>query len=430
MEALLKAVQGFMNMGTLILLPLFIMLLGLVFKMNFWKALKAGLLVGVGYEGINVAIGYFCGILAPITAYYSANGSGFTMVDVGWAGIASLGWAMPFAALVVPVVIVLNMLLIKVGFTRTMNVDIWDYWHPLVGGGIVYFITKRLTDSSVLAFVLGFVVAVAFAVLTLKLADKWAPAWQEHFGLDGTTLVNMDACWTIVPLGYAVNWVIDKIPGLNKIDINLDKLSQKLGPLGDSYIISFVVGCILGLLTHNDIKTSIGVGVGVAAGVAFVPKMVSILMEGMAPVSKAAREWSMKHLGKDRDIIVGCDCALGLGDPTGIVTAPIMIPICVLIALVWPNNAWFPMAYMGSLVYTTVLHSMCTKGNAFRTIICTTVMIIWTTITFNFMSGIGTALADFTGAITVADGAVITGSGMNQAQNVILGIIGRLLGAY
>ena len=88
------------------------------------------------------------------------------------------------------------------------------------------------------------------------------------------------------------------------------------------------------------------------------------------------------------------------------------------------------MAYMGSLVYTTVLHSMCTKGNAFRTIICTTVMIIWTTITFNFMSGIGTALADFTGAITVADGAVITGSGMNQAQNVILGIIGRLLGAY
>ena len=48
MEALLKAVQGFMNIGTLVLLPLFILLLGLVFRMNFWKALKASLHVGVG----------------------------------------------------------------------------------------------------------------------------------------------------------------------------------------------------------------------------------------------------------------------------------------------------------------------------------------------------------------------------------------------
>lgn len=430
MEGLLNAVQGFMNLGTIVLLPVFIMILGLVFRMNFWKALKSGLLVGIGYEGINLAVGYFCGILAPVTEYYGANGGGFTMVDVGWAGIASLGWAMPFAALVVPCAVVMNLLLIKVGFTRTMNVDIWDYWHPLVGGGIVYFIVVQLTGNTGAAFGMGFLVAMLFCAATLKVADIWAPYWQEHFGLEGTTLVNMDAVFTIVPLGYAVNWVIDKIPGLNKIDINLEKVSKKLGALGDSYIISFLVGCLLGVITRNDFKTIVALGVGVAAGVAFLPKMVGLLMEGMAPISKAAQEWSIKHLGQDRDIIVGCDCALGLGDPTGIVTAPIMIPICVLIALAFPGNAWFPMAYMGSLVYTTVLHSMCTKGNAFRTIICTTVMILWTTVTFNFMGGIGTALAGFTGALDVAGGAVITGSGMNQVQNVVLALFGRLVGAY
>ena len=85
---------------------------------------------------------------------------------------------------------------------------------------------------------------------------------------------------------------------------------------------------------------------------------------------------------------------------------------------------------MGSLVYTTVLMSMCTKGNVLKTILATTVMAVFTTVTFNFMSDMGTTLAEYTGVLDLAEGARITGSGMNQIQNVILGLIGRVAGLY
>lgn len=430
MDTLLKVVQDFMNMGTIVLLPAFITLLGLFFRLNFWKALKNGLLVGIGYEGINLAVGYFCEVLAPITGYYSENGGGFTLVDVGWAGFSAIGWAAPFAALVVPCAILLNLFLLKIKFTNTLNVDIWDYWQQLLGAMIVYYLMLQAGCSIPIAVIGGLVYAMLATAATLKLADKWAPNIQNHYGLDGVTFVNMDCLFTILSVGWASNKFFDKIPGLNKINLSLDKINEKLGAFGDSYILSFFVGILLGAITRNSIADCISIGVGVAAGIAFLPKMVGLLMEGMAPVSKAAKEWTIKKMEKDREINVGCDCALGLGDPAGIVTAPIMIPICVLIAFLVPHNEYFPMAYMGSLVYTTVLMSMCTKGNVLKTILATTVMAVFTTVTFNFMSDMGTTLAEYTGVLDLAEGARITGSGMNQIQNVILGLIGRVAGLY
>ena len=56
MDILMNAVQTLLGMGATAILPIMILILGLVFRMKFGEALKAGLLVGIGFNGLGLVI--------------------------------------------------------------------------------------------------------------------------------------------------------------------------------------------------------------------------------------------------------------------------------------------------------------------------------------------------------------------------------------
>ena len=56
MDWLLNAVQTLLNMGAVAILPVMILIIGLIFRMKFGEALKAGLLVGIGFQGLSLVI--------------------------------------------------------------------------------------------------------------------------------------------------------------------------------------------------------------------------------------------------------------------------------------------------------------------------------------------------------------------------------------
>ena len=56
MEVVLKFFQGFINMGASTLLPFVIAILGIFFGMKIGRAIKAGLLVGIGFQGLVLAV--------------------------------------------------------------------------------------------------------------------------------------------------------------------------------------------------------------------------------------------------------------------------------------------------------------------------------------------------------------------------------------
>ena len=82
MDILLKAVQALLNMGAVALLPIMICILGLVFRMKFGASLKAGLMVGIGFQGLSLTVGLLTTTIQPITEYYQKMGSGFTAADI------------------------------------------------------------------------------------------------------------------------------------------------------------------------------------------------------------------------------------------------------------------------------------------------------------------------------------------------------------
>ena len=80
-------------------------------------------------------------------------------------------------------------------------------------------------------------------------------------------------------------------------------------------------------------------GIAVGALLLLMPRMVKILMEGLIPISEAAKEF-MRRICRQK-FYIGLDSAITLGNPTTIAVGVLLIPITILIALL-PFNKVLP----------------------------------------------------------------------------------------
>ena len=87
--------------------------------------------------------------------------------------------------------------------TKTVDVDMWNYWHFALGGTLVYYSTG--------SFWLGLLAAGIIAVVILKLADWSAPMLQRYFDLEGISLPTLSSA-VFFPIGLLGNLIIEKIP--------------------------------------------------------------------------------------------------------------------------------------------------------------------------------------------------------------------------
>ena len=297
MEIINAIVQFVMDLGGGVFLPFTIVIMGLLFKMNVFESLRNGLPVSAGFLGINVVLNMLIAGLQPAIDYYAqyGQGSGFTIVDIGWEGMSAIAWSTSFSLIIVPLGMVLNFVLIKFRVTRTMDIDVWNYFHMIIGGSMLYYVLTLAGMPVVPAYVLAVVFALATVVVVLLFADRIAPTWQEHYGLPGTTCCNHDMIY-LLGIDWVVCKILNKIPGVSKIKIDVQWFSDRLGAFGESSVLTFFVGILLSVLTRQSLSGTLTLSVTLAAAVILMPKVVSLLMEGMLPVSKAARAYFRKRL--------------------------------------------------------------------------------------------------------------------------------------
>lgn len=180
MSTIFNIFQDILDLGPAVMLPVIMLILGLIFRMKFGDALKTGLLVGIGFQGLTLAIDLLMDSINPAIEYYADIGEGFTTVDVGWAAVGAASWGVPFSAIAVLLIVGANILLVVTGLTKVINVDLWNFIHFLIPGALAY----ALFDS----FWIGLLVTVGLAIITLFVSEKAAPYWQEYFGVEGTTV--------------------------------------------------------------------------------------------------------------------------------------------------------------------------------------------------------------------------------------------------
>ncbi|MDR1514877.1 MAG: PTS galactitol transporter subunit IIC [Synergistaceae bacterium] len=418
MENLLNVIQSILGLGAVVILPIMICALGLFFRMEFGAALKAGLLVGIGFSGLGLVIGLLMTSINPVVEYYQAFGSGFTVADLGWAAVGAASWTVPFAAISVPLIIFTNIIFLKLKLTKVMNVDIWNYIHFLVPGAMAY----ALWDS----FVIGLALTVALSMVVLFLGQKAARNWADYFGLEGTTCSTLSFIAWVWPIAVLFNKIIDKIPVVNKIEINMTKLGDKLGMFGDPAVVGMLVGAFLGIITKQNYKIVFTMAIGVSAVLILIPRMVGFMMEGLSAIGTATNAYMKKFLNDEsNELHIGMDIALGLGDPGCITVTMLTIPCVILMAFILPGLNYFPIGLLTGVCYTSPFMVMCSKGNLFRSFVCMVVFYAMTMMLANWFTPEATAMMRATGVEVT--GMVTDGMFGLDPGCIAVGLINKIL---
>lgn len=120
------------------MLPLIILVLALIVGVKLKEAVLITIKLAAGFAGIFIAFGFFVGQIAPaVEQLVNVRGLDYPVPDVGWPPLAAISWSNPIAPLSIPLVLGLNIILLSIGATRTLYIDIWNYWHFAVHGVLV-----------------------------------------------------------------------------------------------------------------------------------------------------------------------------------------------------------------------------------------------------------------------------------------------------
>jgi len=349
------------GLGASVMMPIIITLLGVIMGAKFGKALRAGLTVGVGFIGLNLVIGFLGGNLGPAVQQMVSNlGLSLTVIDVGWPAAAAIAFASRVGAVVIPIALAVNIVMVLTKTTQTVNIDVWNFWHYAFTGALVTF----ATDS----FIFGVIAAVIQAVMTLVLADWTAKGVEEYCGLPGVSIPH-GLSVAFVPVALVINKLLDYVPGINKINMDAEAIQERFGLFGEPILVGTVLGGLIGFAAGYNVGGALNLAIGMGAALVLIPKMAGLLMEGLLPISDAAAEFVDKRLKSNTKIFIGLDAAVGIGHPTTLAVSLILVPLSVFIAIVLPGNQFLPFADLAVLPFLFVLVVPITKGDLFRTLI-------------------------------------------------------------
>lgn len=383
MDIILACVQYFVDLGAAVMLPIVIFIVALALGQSVGKALKSGISIGIGFIGIGLVIGLMLNNLAPAAKAMSANfGISMNIIDIGWPGSAPMTWASNIALVAIPVAIIVNIVMLTLRMTRVVNIDIWNIWHFAFTGAIINIATG--------SYILGIVGVALHAAYAYKIGDWFAPVTEKYFGLEGIAMPHGTTGW-FAPISVPINWILDRIPVIRNIDINLEHF-QKFGAVGDPSIMGGIMGIIIGILAGYDLRGILTLGIQMAAVIILMPQVVKHIMAGLMPVSEKAKSALQKHF-KNSTFYIGLDCALLLGDPAVVAASLLFIPVTIFIAAIVPGNQILPFGDLPTIGFFIAMAVGVHNGNLFRTLITGSVVMFMTLFIANQMIGLQTTLA-------------------------------------
>lgn len=362
------------DMGASVMLPIVIAILSIIIGVKVGKAIRSGLMIGVGFVGMGLIVDMMNDNMGPAAqAMADRLGVSLSIVEVGWPGMSGVTWGSVIATIAIPLSIAINIAMFALKLTKTINIDIWNVWHMAFTGAIAYAVTGNIW--------IGILGTSVHAIMAFKFGDIWAPLAQDYFELDGLTVPHGTATY-MAPIACLVDAIIEKIPGVKKIKFSVEGIQEKIGVLGEPIVIGFILGTVIGFLAGYGPQQALPLGVQMGAVMVLMPKMIKCIMDGLLPISERAKEIMHKHFGDDADFYIGLDPAILLGDPEVVTAGIFFIPITLLIAIIMPGNRILPFGDLATIGFFIAIAVAVHKGNLFRTLIsgsCIMAMTIWIT---------------------------------------------------
>ena len=358
------------------MMPVIFTVLGCCIGIKFGDALKSGLKVGVGFIGLSIVTALLTSALGPalntVVDIYDLH---LKVFDMGWPAAASVAYNTAVGAFIIPVCLGVNILMLLTKTTRTVNIDLWNYWHFAFIGAVIYFASGSLGW--------GFFGAIICYIITLVLADITAKKFQSYYkDMDGIS-IPQPFCAGFVPFAWAINKGLDKIPGIEKLEVDAEGLKKKFGLLGEPLFLGVIVGIGIGCLTCKSwaeivdkIPYILGLGIKMGAVMELIPRVTVLFIEGLKPISDATRQLIARKFKGADGLNIGMSPALVIGHPTTLVVSLLLIPVTLFLAVMLPGNQFLPLASLAGMFYVFPLVLPFTRGNVFKTFIIGLVVII------------------------------------------------------
>ncbi len=366
MEEVFKYIIG---LGAAVMMPIIFTVLGVCIGIKLGNALKAGLKVGVGFIGLSIVTALLVDAMGPaleeVVKIYHLQ---LKVFDMGWPAAAAVAYNTAVGAFIIPVCLGVNLLMLITKTTRTVNIDLWNYWHFAFIGAVIYFASDSLAW--------GFFGAIICYIITLIIADMTAKKFQGFYAnMDGIS-IPQPFCAGFAPIAWAVNKVLDKIPGINKLEIDAEGMKRKFGLLGEPLFLGIIVGVGIGCLTCRSwaeivdkIPYILGLGIKMGAVMELIPRVTVLFIEGLKPISDATRALIARKFKGAEGLNIGMSPALVIGHPTTLVVSLLLIPVTLLLAVILPGNQFLPLASLAGMFYVFPLVLPYTKGSVFKSFI-------------------------------------------------------------
>lgn len=165
-----------------------------------------------------------------------------------------------------------------------------------------------------------------------------------------------------------INWLLDRIPGVKNIRWTPEKIQKRLGVFGDSAVMGLIIGLAIGALAQYNLTKILNLGITTSAALILMPRMVALLMEGLSPISEAANELVQKKF-PGRNLYIGMDSALAVGQESVLSASLILVPISLLIAVILPGNTVLPFGDLATIPFMLAVMAAVFGGNVFRIVI-------------------------------------------------------------
>jgi PTS system galactitol-specific IIC component len=426
MEILYKIIRVIVNIGPVGLIPIILLLMGLIVSRNKLVLLKNSFFVFLGLLSFSILLSFYVNFFNPvIDTILSITNKKFQVADVGWLISRNINLYNPFVLQLLVILIGLNILMIFLRLTRTINIDLWNLWIFLFSGIFVYEVTGIMW--------MGILFSCVIATITFVLADIYAPYIESYYGLKG---VSNPQPQTIVwaPISEAVNYILNKIPFIKRLHIFYEEIQYKLGPVGEPLVIGFILGFAIGAIARYrnfsiDFWPSFGFaafsGMNLSIITILMPRSVTLLYRGLIPIINDIRIFINSRITK-REIYIGLNTLVFAGNPSVIGLSTIMIPLTVYIACILPGNKVLPGADLVLIPLILVWAVGPSRGDIFRSFISALIIIPLVLLVTTDLSGIITDFLSKKETLDAVEG-YSKASSIGMGSNLIYWVLSQII---
>ncbi|MBO3066542.1 PTS transporter subunit IIC [Staphylococcus shinii] len=384
--------QWFIGLGGPAIMFVIITLLSLGFKVKFSKALESGIRMAIALTGMTAAISLLTDALGPaLNDFVKSTGVNLHITDLGWAPMAVITWGSIYTLFFAFVCIIVNLLMLFMNKTKTLNVDLFNIWNISIIGLLVEYYAHNMIITTL------FVIMIYS--LMLKNSDALKPSINQVLNYDKNNVTTTaHPSLLIAPFVYIIDKFITKfLPFVDKFDFNAEILNKKIGFWGSKFAIGVYLGCFIGILGQQSLKEVLTLGFTTGVVLELFAYIGGWFGPAIEPLSNRIST-IMSSRFRGRKLFIGIDWPILASSAELWAVVNILAPILLFMAMLLPGNNVLP---LGGILLTVLVPALLliTGGKVIRMTIIGTILLplfLWAaTMISSFLTNTSKEIGEF-----------------------------------